>query len=597
MTSEAQTSIDHSHSSEETQPTAAFIRFADVAEKIGATTKRLEKAALLGEYLSTLGDADLPHAARYFAGYIFPLRDQRKTNIGGAALMNALVTVTGAELETLQKKLVKMGDLGDVAQTVISHDVEPTLELNEIAIALEQLAKTKGSKQKQLGMTKLLQQATPLEAKYLIKLMAEDLRIGLREGAVEDAIARLAKKPVEKIQWVNMLTGDIGETALLARHDRFDHARMRLFHPIKFMLASPAEDLDEIARQMPNEFAVEDKYDGIRAQIHLAPNRIAAAGEDEDLLHGTVQDEIRVGLFSRTLDEITKTFPDLLELLVSATRHALGQDESAGLILDGEIVPFRDGRILPFQELQKRLGRKTLPETLLAEVPVAFIAYDVLYQNGHILINEPYETRQSVLSQLELKATHVRQAIAQRFTDVADLDAEFQAARDRGNEGLMVKDPNSTYKPGRRGKDWLKVKRAIATLDVVVTAAEVGTGKRSRFLSDFTFAVRASETDPTLLNVGKAYSGLTDEEITHLSNWFRAHTIQEYAHGKVCVVEPKIVLEVTFDRVQPSKRHKGGYALRFPRILRIRDDKPPEEIDTLETVRRLAETESGNSDR
>jgi DNA ligase-1 len=169
------------------------------------------------------------------------------------------------------------------------------------------------------------------------------------------------------------------------------------------------------------------------------------------------------------------------------------------------------------------------------------------------------------------------------------LDAEFTAARDRGNEGLMVKNLDSTYKPGRRGRDWLKVKRALATLDVVITAAEVGSGRRSKFLSDYTFAVRASETDSSLLNVGKAYSGLTDAEVQTLSDWCRAHTLQEFAHGKVRTVEPQIVLEVTFDRVQPSKRHKGGYALRFPRILRIRTDKPVEEIDTIETVRQLAE--------
>ncbi|GAB1543441.1 hypothetical protein NUACC21_61150 [Scytonema sp. NUACC21] len=175
------------------------------------------------------------------------------------------------------------------------------------------------------------------------------------------------------------------------------------------------------------------------------------------------------------------------------------------------------------------------------------------------------------------------------ITFISNLDEEFTAARRRGNEGLMVKDLNSTYKPGRRGREWLKVKRAIATLDVVVTAAEVGTGKRSRFLSDFTFAVRKSENDPTLLNVGKAYSGLTDAEVTELSQWFRAHTLQELEHGRVCLVEPKIVLEVTFDRIQPSERHNSGYALRFPRILRIRNDKPSEEIDTLQTVQRLAE--------
>jgi DNA ligase-1 len=577
--------------------TGKFIHFADVADRIAATTKRLEKAAILGDYFQSLSDADLLHAARYFAGYIFPLRDQRTTNIGGAALMNALINVTGEDPSTLQTQLVKMGDLGDVAETVISTSIEPSLQLEDVAIALETLAKTKGSKQKQIGITQLLRQATALEAKYLIKLMAQDLRIGLREGAVEDALSRLAaaaagnarlsSQLVGKIQWVNMLTGDIGETALLTRHDRLEQAQMRLFHPIKFMLASPAEDLEAVARQMSIGFAVEDKYDGIRAQVHLALNP-TVDGENDDLLHGVVHNNVRVALFSRTLDEITNTFPDLIAPLIETIAPHLKQDSTAGLILDGEIVPFQGDKILPFQELQKRLGRKTLPETLLQEVPVAFIAYDALYHDGKVLLDEPYTQRQSTLEQLRLASPRVRRSVPQYLLDTSTLDAEFQAARDRGNEGLMVKALNSTYKPGRRGKDWLKIKRAIATLDVVVTAAEVGTGKRSRFLSDFTFAVRASETDSTLLNVGKAYSGLTDEEITELSTWFRAHTIQEFAHGKVCVVEPKIVLEVTFDRVQPSKRHKGGYALRFPRILRIRHDKPVEEIDTLETVRQLA---------
>lgn len=252
-------------------------------------------------------------------------------------------------------------------------------------------------------------------------------------------------------------------------------------------------------------------------------------------------------------------------------------------------MPVQGDRILPFQELQKRLGRKKLPPELLAAVPVAFIAYDVLYADGRVLIDEPFATRRTILESLQLDSQTLRCAGSQRFPDISGLDAEFAAARARGNEGLMVKDPASPYKPGRRGKDWLKIKRALATLDVVVTAVEVGNGKRHHLLSDYTFAVRAGENDDTLLNVGKAYSGLTDAEVAELSEWFRAHTIQEFAHGKVRVVEPRIVLEVTFDRVQVSKRHKSGFALRFPRIVRVRHDKPVAEIDTLEAVRRLAE--------
>ena len=566
----------------------ALIHFADVAQKVGATTKRTEKAALLGNYFTSLSDNDLVHAARYFAGYIFPLRDQRTINIGGAALLTAIAAVSGQEKSALQAKLVKLGDPGDVAAEAFTNNPQAQhqpITLQELSDRLEQLAATTGTKRKTQQVTELLKMATPLEAKYIVKLLAGDLRIGLKEGAVEDALARLFHTDVSRVQWANMLTGDIGETAILARAGRLDEAQMRLFHPIKFMLASPAADLTEVAKQMPSGFAVEDKYDGIRAQVHIAPVEL-----DNEILHGTVYNGKRVALFSRTLDEITLSFPDLIEPLAALLPAESGMGEKMGLILDGEIVSISGNDILPFQELQKRLGRKTVSQELLAAVPVAFIAYDVLYASGRVLVNEPFDRRRTILESLHLDTSTVRCANSKKFPDISQLDEEFAAARARGNEGLMVKDLDSTYKPGRRGRDWLKIKRALATLDVVVTAAEVGSGKRHRFLSDYTFAVRKSETDPTLLNVGKAYSGLTDAEVTELSDWCRAHTLQELAHGKVCLVEPRIVLEVTFDRVQVSKRHKSGYALRFPRILRVRGDKPPEEIDTLETVRRLAET-------
>jgi DNA ligase-1 len=583
----------------------SLIQFANVVEQIGSTTKRLEKAAILGSYFASLSDQDLIYAARYSAGYSFPLTDQRTINVGGASLLSALATVADVDPNLLKTELVKLGDLGDVAVVVLANMSTKTLTnqpasgltLADLAAALDKLAQTQGAKRKQEQLIALLQQATPLEAKYLIKQLSGDLRIGLREGAVEDALARLSDQPVARIQWVNMLLGDIGKTAVLARHHQLDQAKMQLFHPIKFMLASPIEDLTELiltetalnqttAQETVSagRFAIEDKYDGIRAQVHIA------SVADTELLHGAVYDGVRVALFSRTLDEITQSFPDLITPL--AALHTSNETE---LILDGEIVPFQEKQILPFQALQKRLGRKTISEQLLAEVPVAFVAYDLLYCNGAILIDQPYSKRRALLESLPLDTLRVRRSNSQPATDLAAIEAEFLAARNRGNEGLMLKIINSSYKPGRRGREWLKLKRAMATLDVVVTAAEVGTGKRSRFLSDYTFAVRASETDPTLLNVGKAYSGLTDAEVTQLSDWFRAHTLQEFAHGKVRTVEPKIVLEITFDRVQPSKRHKSGYALRFPRILRIRHDKPASEIDTLETVRRLAKIEAAEA--
>ena len=589
----------------------SFLQFAATAEQVGATSKRLEKAAILGAYFTALSDDDLRHAARYFAGYTFPLRDQRTTNVGGAALLAAIIAVSGADETTVRQRLVALGDAGDVAREVFDASAQaalvPVLTLSQIAAFLETLSATAGTKRKVELVTGLLREASPLEARYVVKLLAGDLRIGLKEGAVEDAVARLAAVTVGQVQWVNMLEGDIGETALLARRGRLGEARMRLFHPLKFMLATPAADLADVARQMPVPFVVEDKFDGIRAQAHVAPHV-----EGDGILHGVVHEGRRVALFSRTLDEITKSFPDLVAPLaallpdftplplagaVGCSCSGVGvRDGGGGLILDGEIIPVLGNLTLPFLQLQKRLGRKTLTDALRAEVPVAFVPYDLLYAEGRVLIEEPFSVRRAILETLPADGVGVRRADSALFTDTAALDLAFDAARARGNEGLMVKDPASPYKPGRRGRDWLKIKRALATLDVVITAAQVGEGRRSKFLSDFTFAVRTSETDPTLLNVGKAYSGLTDLETQELSDWCRAHTLQEFAHGKVRTVEPLVVLEITFDRVQASSRHKSGYALRFPRILRLRPDKPAAEADTLETVRRLAEAKGDTLD-
>lgn len=564
----------------------SLLEFADCAELVAATSRRLEKAALLGAYFALLNDAELALAARLFAGQLFSLRDGRVASIGGAALMNAMEAVSQVATEQLRNLLVERGDFGDVASEVLpSRPSKLTLhDLNEF---FAELAATAGSKSKLEKLTAFLEKADALEAKYIVKLLAGDLRIGLQEGAVEDAIARMTETPVGQVQRANMMLGDLGETAVLSRQHRLGEVQMKLFHPIKFMLASPVADLTEVARQMPDGFIVEDKFDGIRAQAHIALVEDEEVGADVTR-HGRVLEGVRVALFSRTLGEITHSFPDLLEPL-SRMVHS----STRALLLDGEIVPIdvdaATERVLPFQVLQQRLNRKKLTDEFLAQVPVAFVAYDVMFEGESILLEEPLQTRRETLTRLTTLGSEnrIRVVQSQTLSDVLALDDEFVAARARGNEGLMVKDPNSQYKPGRRGREWLKIKRALATLDVVVTAVEVGNGRRSKVFSDYTFAIRASENDGTLLNIGKAYSGLTDKEIVDMSEWFRAHTLQEFANGKVRVVEPKVVIEVAFDNVQVSRRHKSGYALRFPRIVRLRPDKPVEQIDTLRTVQQL----------
>ncbi|MBA2340365.1 MAG: ATP-dependent DNA ligase [Pyrinomonadaceae bacterium] len=548
-----------------TETEATLQSFAEVAERVAATTKKLEKAALLGAYFKQLSDADLARAARYFAGHQFAMHDARTTNVGTSVLRAALGEVTGIDVDDLRPKYVRLGDAGEVAYEAIKEAKRdtgaPRYTLLQIESLIELLSQTRGTKNKKTLLKDALKTATALEAKYLVKLLVGDLRIGLKEGLVEDSVARAFERPLAQVAQVNMLTGDIGETAVRARYGDFDQVVMRLFHPIKFMLATAAADLKDVERTMPGEFYVEDKFDGIRAQAHTQGGRVA--------------------LYSRTLDDITHRFPELIEPLAALHSDA---------IIDGEIVPARGETILAFAELQKRLGRKTVGKELLESTPVVLFAYDLLYAAGRVLTDEPHAERRRQLENLITASDGViRLSDARLVSKVETLDEEFDAARGRGNEGLMVKDPRATYKPGKRGREWLKIKRALATLDVVVTAVEVGHGRRRHLLSDFTFAVRRSETDDELLNVGKAYSGLTDVELAELTEWFRAHTLQEFAHGRVRTVEPKIVLEVTFDRVQESKRHKSGFALRFPRILRLRDDKTVAEIDTLEAVRRLVD--------
>jgi DNA ligase-1 len=550
-----------------TQPAATLQAFAECAEAVAATTKKLKKAAILGSYLETLSDPDLTRAARYFAGHQFAQNDARTTNVGGSIISAALSDATGFSSEDLYPRYVRLGDPGELAEEVVKETkrvFQPTITLAETESLIARLSETRGVKNKTALLAAVLHRASPLEAKYLVKLLAGDLRIGLREGLVEDAIARVFGQPLAEVSYANMLLGDIGETAKRARLGELRDVSMRLFHPIKFMLATPAADLSDVARTMPEEFLVEDKFDGIRAQAHVAAGRVA--------------------IYSRTMDEITHRFPELIEPLESLPRDA---------IIDGEIVPANDDVILPFSELQKRLGRKSVGTQLLLAVPVVLVAYDLLYEDGKILIDQPLTERRHLLGQMLPEQGRLRMSQGKLFSDAAKLDEEFDQARARGNEGLVIKSPISTYKPGRRGRDWLKLKRAIATLDVVVTAVEVGHGKRRNLLSDYTFAVRRSADDDELLNIGKAYSGLTDRELAELTEWFKNHTVQQFAHGRVRIVEPATVIEVTFDRIQPSNRHQSGYALRFPRILRLRPDKAPAEIDTLETVRRLVESTDG----
>ena len=568
-------------------------QLAGLCERIAATTKKTEKVAMLAEYFRSRELEDVASSAVFLSGRAFPTFDERTLQIGGSLLWKLVGELTGARTATLTAAYRKRGDLGAAAYDVLLANAPSTatITLQEVRNIFDQIAATRTAAAKAAVLESLLERATALEAKYILKIITGELRIGLKESLVEEAIAKAYDEPAATVQRASMLLGDIGETLRLAAEHRLAEARMRLFHPIGFMLASPAADAAEAFSYFEHpEVQIEDKYDGIRAQAHCAPGQAR--------------------LFSRTLDEVTGSFPELVGPL---------SDFGEEVILDGEIVAWRNneegGHAMPFGEIQKRLGRKQVSQKLIGEVPVAYVVFDVIYAGGELTLDKPLSERVAILDRVFAGARRVAprpvvnsqgtlmfepeiaedaasgwvlRAPALRAESADQLEGYFDEAMARGNEGLMIKDLTSAYMPGRRGRWWLKLKRELATLDVVITAAEFGHGKRIHVLSDYTFAVRKGEE---LVNIGKAYSGLTDKEIADLTEWLLAHTTAD--HGHLREVEPTVVLEVAFNAIMRSDRHDSGYALRFPRIVRVREDKLPKDIDTVEAVEEIYKRQHG----
>jgi DNA ligase-1 len=532
-----------------------MLEFARAGSAVGATSATLEKTRALAGYLRTLDADDLRRAAVFMSGRAFSPSQRRTLGLGWSAVSKVVTSLSRRDEDELGRIFRKHSDIGDWAgEALEGRTLSESLSLQEIEEALDAIRIARGAA-KAKPLEQVLRRLDPEGARFFIKIISGELRIGLSEGLVEAAIAEAFAVPITQVKRVHLITGDIGETAVRCKHKQFDTTALTLFQPVRFMLASPVDAAAEAFERMgATSVWTEEKYDGVRCQLHRQ-------GE-------------RVELYSRDLKETTEAFPELSE-----NASAIGHD----VLLDGEVLAHRDGRVLRFFELQRRLGRKKVSAEMRKEVPVALVIFDLLWLDGRTLLDEPLETRRRLLEGLGLKHPFLL-ARVEESTGPDDLDRIFAETRARGNEGLMVKDPLSPYTPGRRGLAWLKLKRPLATLDVIVTAVEWGHGKRKGVLSDYTFAVKDTATG-RLFNVGKAYTGLTDAEIATMTKRFLEITIED--HGHVRLVKPEVVLEVAFDSIQRSARHKSGYALRFPRIVRIRDDKPIDEIDTVERVAEL----------
>jgi ATP-dependent DNA ligase I len=592
-----------------------MLKFAQTCEAIGATTKKLQKTAIVADYLKSCETDEAAISAVFLSGRAFPTWEETTLQVGGSLLSRVITDLSGKDDAAVTAAYRKLGDLGAVTAEVLADRSRQDLTILEVEQTFRQIAAARGPAAKSALVRELLARAAPLEAKYVVKIMTGDLRIGLKESLVEEAIAKAYGSTLAEVQRANMLLGDIGDTLRLAVEGKLAEAKMRMFHPLGFMLASPIESPEEGLNYFA-EAAVEDKYDGIRAQAHVS------RGE--------------VKFYSRTRDEITESFPELPDALAGLPRDA---------VLDGEIVAWEYppnlaqtqevvdeslseaseikavnlGRARPFSVLQQRLGRKKVSDQMQREIQVAYLVFDVLYASGELLIDRPLRERAQLLDELLTKkapnpgvraerekvgvqtklmfgneeerfSAQIIRAPVVRASSADALEELFVAARARGNEGLMIKDLASPYTPGKRGKSWLKMKRELAMLDVVVTAVEFGHGKRIGVLSDYTFAVWEGDR---LVNIGKAYSGLTDAEIAEMTKWFLDHTIEDQGFRRT--VEPEIVLEVAFNNMMQSDRHESGYALRFPRIVRLRPDKSAEDADTIERAREIYEQQSRNS--
>src|SRR5215204_5181797 len=534
-----------------------FSYFVEICENIRSTTSKNLKVSILSEYLSRLDNDSLPIAILFLSGRIFPRGSRQNINVGFSIIMQSLSEIAMLDASEIQQIYLTHGDMGALSEYAVSKKHmfslfrQQQLTLCFVYNQLKKIADTVGSgagKNKTKILTGLLIDMLPLEAKYLIKIINGEMRIGLVEGLIEIAIAKAFNQNIKIIREAMLVAGDIAQVSILAKRNSLDK---------------------EIINYYEKPLICEYKYDGIRVQMHKFGQ------------------EIRI--FSRKLADVTNAFPELADaaLAVTATSSSSSSSSSSSnidFILDGEILAFRNNKPLHFQELQKRLRKKTVTEQIMAEIPVIYTVYDIMYFNGEAIIKKPLNERKEMLSYIAFKQPIINSSY-KIVNSEQEIISIFGVSRDIGHEGLVLKEPDSQYHPGKRGRYWMKLKKELDTIDAVILIAEYGHGKRAGTLSDYTFAVRDEKNNNKLTIIGKAYSGLTDEEIDDMTSKLKSLMIKDEAYK--IIVKPEIVLEIAFDSIQKSDRHDSSFALRFPRIKNIRNDKTVADIDTLEKVEQI----------
>jgi DNA ligase 1 len=534
------------------------------------------KINILSDYLYSLSNEEsLPIAVLFFAGRIFPQGSKFVMNIGYSTIIQVLSEIATLDSDQIQKIYLEHGDMGALSEyavskkNVVSLFQQQALTLSSIYDRLKGIADAIGSgsgKDKKNILKGLLIDSSPQEAKYLIKIINREMRIGLTEGLVEIAISKVFRQDLKEVRESMLVSGDISKVVLLAKRNLLHTALVKPLTPISYMLADVMFTAEEITNYYQKPLICEFKYDGIRAQMHK------------------FGDQIR--LFSRKLSEITDAFPELANAAVNVKLLSSTLFSDIDFILDGEVIAFQNGKPLHFQELQKRLHKKDLTAQIMMETPLLYVVFDIMYFNRESLIKKSIRERKEILSNISFKEPIIN-SIYKLVNSEQEIIAMFEKSRDIGHEGLVLKDPDSHYHPGKRGRYWVKLKKELDTIDAVIVIAEYGHGKRAGVLSDYTFAVRDDDSNSVskLRTIGKAYSGLTDDEILETTKKLKSMIIKD--EGTRIIVRPEIILEVAFDSIQKSNRHDSGFALRFPRIKNIREDKNVSDIDSLQNVKRI----------
>ncbi|HJK01787.1 MAG TPA: ATP-dependent DNA ligase [Methanocorpusculum sp.] len=535
-----------------------FREFSNQCNQLETISSRLMMIDVLSNVFPSLAEEELPVYVRFMRGKIFPDWSLEKLGIGPGLLYEALAYVIGKKREIVISAINNSGDIGIVVENFLKKREQTmffseNLELCDVYARFLQIARTTGRKSQQERMRSvqyLLSNSSPLEGKYLARLMLGEMRIGIGEGVVCEAIAKGFGISIDTVEHAQQVLNDLGEVALLAKTDPSSLEKVYItpFRPVKMMLAQ-AGTITEMVKTH-GTIAVEYKYDGSRFQFHKANGKTA--------------------IYSRRLEEMTASLPDVVALLSDATDH--------DVIIDGEIIAIQNGKPMPFQTVLRRIHRKHGVTSAAEAIQMQPLIFDILVCDGETLINRPFLERRKIL---ELVMTDF--VAPQMVSDATEeIESYYQEALNNGNEGIMLKVLDAPYIPGNRGKLWIKVKPEADTIDLVVTGAEWGSGKRAKMFGSYLLSCQNENGE--LLELSRVATGIDDAMLAELYELFKDKIIAE--QGKNVLFEPNVVFEVGYAELQRSKSYAAGYALRFPRFIRLRHDKDSNDVETINDLSR-----------